>query len=74
MCGDRLDSLTEDHRDKFRGHYCLVRIGVLSHILGGVLKYTGLRQTLILCARYNVSPFKEKERDCGKRKEFFGEY
>jgi hypothetical protein len=42
--------------------------------VGGVLKYTGLRQALILCAIYNVSPFKEKERDCGKRKEFFGEY
>ncbi len=42
--------------------------------MGGVLKYTGLRQTLILRVIYNVSPLKEKERDCGKRKEFFGEY
>jgi hypothetical protein len=39
-----------------------------------MLKYTGLIQTLILCAIYDVSPFEEKERDCGKRKEFFGEY
>jgi hypothetical protein len=39
-----------------------------------VLKYTGLRRALILYTIYHVSPFQEKERDCGKRKEFFVEY